>query len=200
MRKITTLFLLMICAFLANVVDVSAQQTILLNENFDNITTGVPSGWSNADFTCSSSYRWQSDPDGYGGTRGVRFYVWGSSSGSYSTLKTPVLNLNQAYYLRFKYKNPTSYPLEVRISLDGGSTYSTVIANDLQSVDWAEAEYSLSDYTSQSNVRIVFYGMSDYGSYNMYLDDVVIESAPICKSPDGLQILNLTTKIGRAHV
>ena len=171
-------------------------QSYLLNENFNNITSGVPSGWDDTDYDCSSSYRWKSDAGGYGGTRGLRFNSYSASNGTYSALKTPVLNLNQPYVLRFKYKNYNAGQMDVYISLDGGATYTTVLGQGLSTpddVEWQVAEYSLSQYTGQNNVRIVFKSISNYGSYRQYLDDVSVESAPTCKSPTGLFVSNLTT-------
>ena len=173
-------------------------QTQLLNENFNSITTGVPAGWDDSDYDCSSSYRWKSDAGGFGGTRGLRFNSYSASNGTYSALKTPVLNLNQAYTLRFKYKNYNAGQLAVYISLDGGATYPTCLSGNVNlatedDVNWAEAEFSLSQYIGQSNVRIVFKSISNYGSYRQYLDDVIVESAPTCKSPTGIYVSDMTT-------
>ncbi len=84
----------------------------------------------------------------------------------------------------------------VRISLDGGNTYSTVIATGLSTNsadEWAEAVFSLTNFIGQTNARIVFYGVSNYGYQRQYIDDVSIETAPTCKAPTGLFITNLST-------
>ncbi|MCQ2344986.1 MAG: choice-of-anchor J domain-containing protein, partial [Paludibacteraceae bacterium] len=149
----------------------------ILNQNFDDLTSGVPSGWDDSDYDCSSSYRWKSDAGGYGGTRGLRFNSYSASNGTHSALMTPLLNITAPSTLRFRYSNYHAGSLDVRISLDGGATYTTVIASGLEtsmSDEWAEAEYSLASYVGQSNVRIVFYSVSNYGSSRQYLDDVVI--------------------------
>ncbi|MCQ2343773.1 MAG: choice-of-anchor J domain-containing protein [Paludibacteraceae bacterium] len=186
---LTAIFLVVSCQW------VDAQQ-YLLNENFDGITSGVPAGWDDSDYDCSSSYRWKSDPGGHGGTRGLRFNTYSASSGTYSAVKTPVLNLNQAYVLRFWYCNYNAGTFQVFISTDGGATYPTALTQQLTSAvdgEWNEVEVSLSAYVGQSNVRIVFYGVSNYGTKRQYLDDVKVETAPQCKAPTGLYVSNLTT-------
>jgi len=194
MRKVSQFFLLLFIALMANSLDVGAQTT-LLNQNFDNITSGVPTGWDNSDYDCGSNYKWNSDAGGDNGTRGMKFNTYSAQTNTYSALKTPVLNLNLPYVLRFKYNNFNAGQLDVRISFDGGATYNTVIASNLstQSDEFVEVEYSLAPYVGHSNACIVFYGISNYGYHYQYLDDVVVETAPICKSPSGLYITNLGT-------
>lgn len=171
-------------------------QTYILNEDFNSLISNIPSGWDNDDYTCSASSRWASYNDGYNGTRCLRFNVFSSAVGLYSVLKTPILNLSNNCVLRFKYKNYQSGDLQVFISLDAGVTYTTPISGILttDSVDeWREMTIPLSAYVGQSNVRIIFYGISNYGSYNQYLDDVIVETLPICMTPPNVYISNTST-------
>ncbi len=189
MRKL--FFSMMTAIFLiANCQRVGAQ-LYLLNENFDNITSGVPAGWDDSDHDCYEFYCWKSGARGYGGTRGLSFNAAYAPKYTHSAVKTPVLNLNQEYVLRFKYKNYNAGQLDVYISLDGGDTYSILLDQGLSTPDndtWQDAEYSLAQYIGQSDVCIVFKGISNYGDYHQYLDDVSVESVPTCFVPGNITV------------
>ena len=109
---------------------VSAQELDLLNENFDDITIGIPAGWDNIDNTLSNPiYNWQYYAPGYGGDgKCVRFNSYTTKVGEYSVLKTPVLSLNRESILRFKFKNADAGDFSIYLSIDGGATYTNATA------------------------------------------------------------------------
>ncbi|MCQ2338548.1 MAG: T9SS type A sorting domain-containing protein [Paludibacteraceae bacterium] len=202
MRKLSTFFLFVLFALIANTMDVGAQVEYKLSETFDGITAGIPAGWDNSDGTTfSDSYKWTYYATGAGTTgHCVRFDSYYNSNGNTNMLKTPAMDLSTgAWILKFKFKNPTGGDFSVFISTDGGATYATPLLTGLTGqANWTEREVSLSSYANgSSNVKIVFQGTSNYGSptqdqCSIYLDDVTVESAPTCKSPTGLAVSNLS--------
>jgi len=69
MRKFLLALALAFVAIFANVQVVSAETEFKLNQNFDSITSGVPTGWNNLEGTTSASdYRWSSYSTGHSGS------------------------------------------------------------------------------------------------------------------------------------
>ena len=148
-------------------------------ENFNGITSGIPTRWDNSEGTTTNdSYKWSSYSTGHDG-RCLRFESYSNSNGNTNFLKTPIMNLpsGKDMQLKFWYKNPTGGDFSVYISNDGGATYETALATGLTGVtDWTEKSISIpSGYTD--NVVIVFKGTSNYGSGDayIYLDDVTVQ-------------------------
>ena len=175
---------------------VSAQELDLLNEDFDNVTLGIPAGWDNSDNTLSNAmYNWQYYAPGYKGEgKCVRFNSYTTKLGERSALKTPVMSLNRESMLRFKFKNVDAGDFSVYLSIDGGATYTNVVEKNLRSNEWVEKEYSLAAYTGQENVVVVFEATSNAGSGDafVYLDDVAVEDIPLCAIPKELTRLSAT--------
>jgi len=190
--------LLLCCIAIAPVM---AQSTVGISEDFDGITTGVPTNWNNSDGTTTvNSNKWSSYSTGYSG-RCLKFNSTNSNpSGLTNFLKTPAVNLTSgSWQLRFMYKNPNGGNFSIFISTDGGATYTTDITNGgLPNVSyWTERTILLSPYlgTNKSNVKIVFKGTSNgqmAGDANIYLDDVAIENVPTCQSPTSPTVTAIT--------
>lgn len=189
----------LLAAFFCVTEQVSAQvKEYKLNESFDALTSGVPAGWNVSQGTSSNSYRWQSHAQGYNNTRGLRFDSYNNSSGNTSILLTPTLDLTLGeWVLTFRYKNPTGGPFSVYVSTDGGTTYlNNAVGQNLPNTnDWVQMTYSITALAAHSaNVKIAFRGESNYadGDAYIYLDDVTVESAPTCKSPEAIMAMGVT--------
>lgn len=157
-------------------------------ENFNSLTTGIPSCWDNSEGN-ATTYKWGYYASGHDGNC-VRFNSYHNSDGVWNALKTPTMNLSsgKAMQLSFWYKNPTGGDFSVYVSNDGGKTYTTELATGLTGQsDWKQMEIPIPT-TFAENVVIVFKGTSNYGNGDayIYLDDVTIEDAPSCIKPIGL--------------
>ncbi|MCQ2332569.1 MAG: fibronectin type III domain-containing protein [Paludibacteraceae bacterium] len=176
---------------------VIGQQTVLLNEDFNSIASGVPSGWNNTEGTITGlNAGWNayalSDNEGC-----IRFDSRNNLPGMTNMLKTPSMSFAQGskMVLKFKYKKPNGGDFSIFVSTDGGATYPNVLANDLPLADdWVNKEYDLQGFAGNNNVKIVFKGTSNSGTGDayIYLDDVVVESAPRCQEPTDMTIIGIS--------
>lgn len=150
-------------------------------ENFNSLTTGIPSGWDNTEgTTTNANYKWNYNATGYDGAC-VKFDSYNNSSNNTNFLKTPVMNFTEGtgMKLSFWYKNPKGGDFSVYISNDGGATYTTELATGLTGAsNWTEKVVNIpSEFVN--NVVIVFKGTSNFGSGDayIYLDDVTVKEA-----------------------
>ncbi len=117
----------------------------------------------------------------------ARFDCYNTSAGNVANLITPSLIVTSTdksfsfwtnYYLvSGTYGNTAS--LYVDVSSDDGATWTsgtTNIIDNMQGSGWFQTSYDLSSYEGQSfvgdTVLVRFRGVSDYGSYNIAIDDV----------------------------
>lgn len=147
-------------------------------ENFNGITSGIPTGWDNAEGTTTTdSYKWNYYATGHDGAC-VRFNSYNNSNGITNMLKTPVMTFpaGETMKLNFWYKNPKGGDFSVYISNDGGATYETALVTGLTgATDWTEQTINIPEGFTE-NVVIVFKGTSNWGSGDayIYLDDVEV--------------------------
>lgn len=154
--------------------------SIPFNEEFETITTGIPSCWGIAGTTTTAGYHFSSYATGNVG-RGLRFDSYLNSTGRTSELTTPVIDASTVTSLRlnFYYKNPTGGNFEVLISSDGGATYTSLESGLTGTANWTLKSYVLTSYIG-ANLKVKFKGTSNYGSGDayIYLDGVVLEEIP----------------------
>jgi len=169
----------------------------LLNESF----TGVPfppTGWT---IPTAGACAWSRVTAGsnptqspYSAPAEARFNSYDCSADNYKQLLSPALNFSAAgeYVLTFWMYHDTLYAntfpdrLQVQVSLDGGSTFTDVgaeIARYTGANSWAQHTLDLSAYAGQASVRVVFNGISGYGS-NMFLDDVRVVQTVAASRPN----------------
>ena len=177
-----------VCTFTTNCMTVVVTNSAPFVEDFNNLTSGIPTCWDNSEGTVSTaSYRWNYYTTGQTGAC-LRFNSYVASSGQVNMLKTPIMDLSQVTdpQLSFSYKNPTGGDFSVYLSTNGGHTYTTPIATGLiGATAWTEVTYSLENLTEDEDVVIVFKGTSNYGNGDayIYLDNVKVGKAPSCPSP-----------------
>lgn len=195
MRNTFTILTLVLLALFAAVPAADAQ-LFLLNEEFEGITSGVPTGWDNTEgTTTTTSYRWYSHANGHTG-RGLRFNSYINSSGNTNMLKTPTLDLSSGCELSFWYKNAAGGQFDVYLLNDLSSTAQTPIATNLpQTTTWTKVTYQLGSLSTSSAAKIVFKGTSNYGDGDayIYLDDVQVSTNPTCAWPENMTVTSLAT-------
>lgn len=154
--------------------------SIPFNEEFETITTGIPSCWGIAGTTTTAGYHFSSYATGNVG-RGLRFDSYFNATGRTSELTTPVIDASTVSSLRLKfyYKNPTGGNFQVLISSDGGATYTSLETGLVNTTNWTLKSYVVTSHIS-SNVKVKFLGTSNWGSGDayVYLDGVVLEEIP----------------------
>ena len=168
-------------------------------ENFDNVPlNSIPGCWSNAGGTASATNTWKvttgthvnsSYTAYHSAPRSMEFNCYSASRGQTGILKTPVFELNGHFVARFWLANMSSSTgdVSVYLSTDGGVTYTdTLEANITNTSGWVEKTYDLQDYDRQNNLVIVWVATSDYGSYNIFIDDFAVEQVMSCPTPTGL--------------
>ncbi len=175
-------------------------------EDFNTLTSGIPSCWDNAEGTVTNaSYRWNYYATGVTG-HCVRFNSYNPSSGQYSLLKTPVLDLTVINnpMITFTHKNPAAAQGFEDMYTTDSSTY-TPIATGLQgAADWTTEEIAVPALANATNVMFIFKGISNCGSsyYDSYifLDDVMVGETPTCFKPTDVVIVDSLTTANSAVV
>jgi hypothetical protein len=168
-------------------------------ENFDNVpVNSIPGCWNNAGGTASATNTWKvttgthvnsSYTAYHSAPRSMEFNCFSASRGQTGILKTPVFELNGHFVAKFWLANMSSSTgdVSVYLSTDGGVTYTdTLEANITNTSGWVEKTYDLQDYDRQNNLVIVWVATSDYGSYNIFIDDFAVEQVMSCPTPTGL--------------
>lgn len=204
MRRLLLSIAIAFVTLFAAVQSASAQVTVYrVNENFDNVSSGLPTGWDNTQGTSTEVSRWAVNGSGYNGTRGLMFDCQFNTIGSYNVLFTPAVDLSMdGWLLTFRYKVAGDGDLSVYLSTDGGATYrSAPVALNLPPVmNWTQKSYSITALAGGSaNVKVAFVGTVGNGGYNsaIYLDDVTVESAPTCQAPEAIMAQGVTeTSVG----
>ena len=151
-------------------------------ENFDGITSGIPSCWNNDEGTTTTeASKWNSAASGQSG-RCVRF---DSKKNAYKTniLASPLFSITSDADLTFYVKNYTGGAYEVKISVNGGARQT--LFSDLTSIqNWTKKEAALSDYIGKT-VQFFFCGTSNYADSDngyIYLDEFKITPVT-CRKP-----------------
>ncbi len=163
-------------------------------EDFNSLTSGIPDCWDNEEgTTTNTSYRWNYDASGYESTPCVKFNSYNNYSPNTNFLKTVPVQITEAARVSFYYKKQSSSSkLDVYLSEDGGVTMADTLAKDLPSTSSA-FEYMEIDIDSRfvgKTITLVFKGTSDWGSYNIYLDNVKVEAIPSCEAPKAISLLS----------
>lgn len=194
MNKRLLLYGLLIVAWLCVPWHLDAK--VYINENFDDITSGLPAGWENKDV--SASYQWQSHASGYNNTRCIYFDAWNANEANKATLLTPAFTPEKAgTVISFRFKNKSNQvgnTLKVYVKDAAGTTVLQTLSEELKSAsdEWTLIEYYLNDFSGQQ-IRLAFFYQSDYWTNpGCMLDDVLIEDTPECAAPTGMNATGIT--------
>lgn len=136
----------------------------------DAYGTEIPACWDRESATviADRQYNWNVS------TEGNAKYARLSTSGAYgvATLLSPSFNVDaDGYALSFRYANTSEIPLVVKISADGGATYTQLAS--LTAADWATQVYPLADYVGKT-VIVAFEAAPQAQGTGLYIaiDDV----------------------------
>jgi hypothetical protein len=167
----------------------------LFTENFDGATTpNLPSGWSTATVSGSCFYNWYTRvgthvPSGQLSHSSPNLAYFNSFSclAGYSSLlyRTTGIDLTGivAPTVSFWMYHETGYPsaadrVQLQVSTDSGATWENVgtpVYRYDGSTGWAQYNIDISAYVGQSDVRIAFLGIGDYGN-DCHIDDIEVNS------------------------
>lgn len=196
------LFLIVVALALMLAPPLFAQQSVqtFLSEDFNGSFNSLPDGWNADDnYGVSTSGNWtKKNVDGRACVGSKPYYTDnGAARTPYTTIKSPAFSLPSytdvlvSYSLK-TYKNCF---VSVYVSLDGGRTY---LQNPLDtgictSGVWKDYQVSLSQYGGRQ-VMLVFYMQLGVQFYEeTYIDDVLVQSSPLCQQPDGVYVSNITS-------
>lgn len=154
------------------------------SEDFNDLTTGIPACWDNAEGTTSTtSYKWNYTYNGHEGA-GVQFDSYNNPEYRTSVLKTPAISISQAAILSFWYQNAAGGDLSVYYSIDGVKQDAALATGLIGQSDWKEHSVKLPATCVGHDVVIMFQGTSNYGYSNIYLDDIQVVAKPACMDVD----------------
>lgn len=146
-------------------------------EDFNSITSGIPTGWDNSEGTTTDSYKWTSTSGGHDG-KCVRFDSYNNGSDKTNILATPLLYIPESgkFQLKFWCKNPKGGNYSVQIGEYGSTERTTVLDNLTNIANWTEQTVDLSAYAGKA-IKVYFCGTSNWGSGDayLYLDDVTVK-------------------------
>ena len=183
----------------------------LIEENFDNLNSSVPEGWVVSGTAITESYyfpkdnRWQSTASssgsakGWGETIGIYFNCYSAKKGETAILKSPIIDLTKStkdLMLSFNLYDSDQDTIRVYISTDGGDTYlnnDNLLLDCAHEKDWQTVEIPIpAKYKTESNVRIVWHGISSCKDSRPVIDNVLLGSAPTCAKAKDLSVKDLT--------
>ncbi len=199
MKRTLHLRCLLVALLFSSFLSAQVTDLVLLNEDFNGITTGVPVGWTETadhQYTDWGSYL---NATYSKGERCLEAFVSGSSTvGDKATLFSPVLTFPAStlteMMLSFDLLSTSSTDqFSVYVSVDGGATYKpNVVVNNLSPLpeEWTNYNYALDPTltSAQTNVKIVFEVTSAKSSKRIMLDNVKVLSKPTCKQPIDLNV------------
>jgi len=150
----------------------------------------------------TSSYIWEvNDGSSHGpgsvtdGTDAVMFDVWDASRGNTATLTSPIFDLTSLSnpYFQFDFWMDGSADTDLWIKLEmstDGSTWNQIYYQEQDGSinDWVSESLSLTGVTSTTTFR--FIASSDYGSYNIFVDNLKIINIT-CPAPTALNAINI---------
>ena len=170
-------------------------------ENFDNMGTGstvFPNCWYRYNnYSTSTSYPYVSNSYHSSGNASLYFY---SSSSTYNFAVLPAIDVNtfpiNTLQVSFQMRSTSSTTsgIQVGVMIDSANISSF---QPLQTVHnsttgtFQSFEVPLTNYTGTGN-RIALKLVNTSGTYSVYLDDLVVELAPLCDKPTSVTASNLT--------
>jgi|GEM_PF-1952652 len=165
-------------------------------------TTGDASWRRNDQGFTSAAWRYVNDdpapfvaPTFSEGAYSARFHTYGSDHGTGTLLLG--LNCSSAsgpLQLSFDYRNPTGADsLVVSVSTDNGATF-TRLDNLGVSSAWSNKSFVFTSTSAQTVIKLQAF--SDFGNDDIGMDNLIVQPAPSCLPPTGLNITNITTTGG----
>ena len=166
---------------------------------------------NNFNFSCwdnvgTSSYIWETNDGGtHGpgntteGTQAIMFDVYNASRGKTATATTPTFDmtiltnpqLSFDYWMNGSADNDLW--LKVEMTTDG-STWNQIFYQEQDGTidSWTTVELPLTGINATTKFR--FIASSDYGLYNIFVDNLIIDEGPSCPSPTDMTASNISAE------
>jgi hypothetical protein len=176
--------------FKQNVIN-NTKATFLINEGFES-STFPPTGWTVQNFTSVTTLQWMPSTVFHSGAKAAQVNSQNPAANernewlispqmNLTTINNPCLKFwwNMSYYWSINPKN--NYDVKVKVSTDGGLTWSTIWAEDSAGV-FTSWEYNykiipLDNYATSTNFKIAFQYLGVIAAdaqASVYIDDVSV--------------------------
>ncbi len=124
-------------------------------------------------------------------------YSYNSTQDADTWFFTQGINLEAGvtYRISYKYGNSGNYAEQLKVAF-GSEAASTAMTNDLSDHTNILSTSTNLVYFSVDTDGVYYFGFqahSDANENQLYVDDILIEVAPTCITPEGLQVSNMTT-------
>ena len=192
-------FLALICCICIGTGTVTAQNTVPLNEGFEN---GIPTTWTVLDIASASGTTWEIGSSSHSGDYSIS-KGYDCNGGTDTYLVTPQLlpsdgNHTLSFYLAIDdpdWAAQTTFTIEVSTTGASASDFTSIATITFPSVsyEWEERTVDLSAYIGQP-IYIAFHYIDNCGT-SALIDDVsgVDYIVPACAAPNGIAINNITS-------
>ncbi|MBI2416880.1 MAG: hypothetical protein HYV28_03090 [Ignavibacteriales bacterium] len=194
MRRNLILFFALLSIFLTGI---SFAQTTIFSQNFDGVWTNPPSlspAWSGTTSPANNVWHMNSYTTGWSSgtgsytpagasstTQSARFHSYDASSSSTGDLISPTLDFSinsDPKRLSFYYINTSGTDVvRIYLSTDNGGTWSASLKTLATASTWTQYSVLLGSTTS-TQVQLKFTATSDYGTTDIGVDQVVVDSDP----------------------
>ena len=183
---------------------VSVSAEVYLNETFNSLGSGIPTGWSSSG-DIADIYKFTANGQGLTGTC-LRFdsHCGGGAlcndktmEGLSDVILTPSVTVEGNIIVSFYYRNQGAGDFAAYVSRDNGATYlDNVVLAPIQDVDaWTLCEVAV-PANPGDQVKLVFVAKSNASAPGqaayIYIDDVKIEDVPTCARAIGLAVSEAT--------
>ena len=136
------------------------------------------------------------------GNKCLWFYDGNTNGSSNRLIYTPAVNLSTASapIISFSYSNAAAAAVNLWGSLDGGTTWTQIGANfaTTTSVTWVTRLIAIPSAYKTSTARFGFQIISSYGSYDVFIDNVVIREGTGAEIPSAAPTTLTFTSVGIA--
>lgn len=192
-KKYFFLLLMLLCIPWA----VFSQSVVAVDENFNNVSTTLPTGWIRSgnisdvsNWHIASPY--QSGYEYDGKYLVMSNYVFGDSA----IVQTPSFDITVDMSLTFMLFNPVCLDFKVYVVYsEAGETRKALLLDCPNNTNWEENVVSLQPYMGKTGARIMFQAVSsgNVDKYTWaYLDNVKVFETPLCARPVSLSLSSLT--------
>ena len=150
----------------------------------------APLCWNNIDMF-NTTYKWVSYATGGINNSGCARFSGSSSVGNNDYLITPYLTLTGDEQLRFWVKANTSY--SPKLTIMGLASQTSTIGSTITTITVTHTDYQeyIVDLSAYIGDYCFAFARKDTGQYDVYLDNVVIETIPACPAPTGVFVSNV---------
>lgn len=176
---------------------VYSQSVVAVDENFNDVSTTLPTGWIRSGNIADVSNWHVADPYQSGYEYDGKYLVMANYNfGDTAIVQTPSFDITVDMSLTFMVFNPTSSEFKVfLVYTESGVTRKVQLLDCPNNTNWGEKVVSLQPYMGKTNARVMFQVVSsgNVEKYTWtYLDNVKVFETPLCAKPISLSLSSLT--------